>query len=201
MTTVTRRPSPGYWMNLPEGWIPLDLDSGERIPVQVERLIAERAAADPAVAVHRGQIERQIAGALRAARVRQLSFAAMLATFTSTGLPVAASLALTRHRRPDGASAGDILADLESQRGKTASMLELPDVGPIVRCSYLDRLPIEGRTEVAEFAIFQYYLPVPGGRDLVVATGATPTLPMTEIFGQLFDAILSTFQFVDDVEL
>lgn len=203
--TSTRTAALGFWMNLPEGWLPLELSSG-RIPDQVARLLDERSAANPQVAAHRGQVEQQLRSALRTARIKELTFAAILATFTSTGLPIAASLALTRHRAPDGSDAARILSELDQQSDKHNSLLELPFVGTVVRSEYLDRTPVQlpagrgqaGKPAVAEVAVFQYYLPMPGGRNLVVATGATPTLPMRAPFGQLFDAIISTFQFVEE---
>lgn len=206
--TTTRSSGLGFWMNLPDGWLPLDL-AGGRIPDQIARLLDERAAAEPQVAAHRGQVEQQLRNALRVARAKELAFAAILATFTADGLPIAASLALTRHRSPDGADASRILSGLGQQRDKQNTLLELPHTGTVVRSEYLDRTPVElpagpakrgGTPAVAEVVVFQYYLPLPTGRELIVATGATPTLPMRSVFGQLFDAIISTFQFVDEIE-
>ena len=78
----------------------------------------------------------------------------------------------------------------------------------MVRSEYLDQTPVEvppakgsnapAGTSIAEVAVFQYYIAVPHSTDLVIATGATPTLPMRAVFSQLFDAIISTFQFVED---
>jgi len=202
--TSTRRAAPGFWLNLPDGWLPLEPGS-ERIPDQVQRLVELRAQADPRVAEHRGQVEQQLRAALKEARAKELSFGAILATFTADGRPITASLALTRHRSPGGADAHRILAELGDQRDKQNTLIELPYVGTVVRSAYLDRTPVElpagqGRpaSVLAEIAVFQYFMPMPGGSDIVVATGATPTLPMREVFGSLFDAILTTFQFVED---
>lgn len=191
----------GYWMNLPEGWLPLDLSDGQRIPTAVAELIDERAAADPNVAEHRAAIERQVAAAVRAARTKELSFAAILATSTSTGLPIAASLALTKHRSPDGADAGRILAGLGKAGGKTNTLFRTPFAGTAVRSSYPETVAAEGpdgETQTVQIAVVQYFLPMPSGRDILVASGATPTLPMAAAFGELFDAIMSTFQFVSE---
>ena len=87
-------------------------------PDQIARLLDERAAAEPQVAAHRGQVEQQLRNALRVARAKELAFAAILATFTADGLPIAASLALTRHRSPDGADVSRILSGLGQQRDK-----------------------------------------------------------------------------------
>ncbi|MEO9236681.1 MAG: hypothetical protein ABI418_01190, partial [Jatrophihabitantaceae bacterium] len=136
-------------------------------------MLDERAAADPQVAAHRGQVERQLREALRAARTKELTFAAILTTFTRTGLPIAASLALTRHRTPDGSDAQRILSELGEQSGKQNSLYELPFVGTVVRSEYLDSFaagsgPLGG-TGTAEVAVFQYYLPMPTGHEVIVA--------------------------------
>ncbi|MGI8665425.1 MAG: hypothetical protein ACR2N4_05265 [Jatrophihabitans sp.] len=205
MRPATATTGLGFWMNLPEGWWPLELSRG-RIPEQVRRLLDERAAADPQVAAHRGQVEQQLRAPLRSPRAKELTFGAILATFTGTGLPIAASLALTRHRSPDGADAARILAELGHQSGRRNSLFELPFVGTVVRSDYLDRTPLEssgggvgkpGTPPLVEVAVFQYYIPMPGGAEIMLATGASPTLPMRAAFGELFDAIISTFQFVD----
>ncbi len=197
----------GFWMNLPPGWVPIDPKSG-RIPAQVDELIERRVAEDPRVAEHRGQIKDQIRQALKAARSADLAFGALLATFTPDGLPITASLALTRHRTLDGAEANQVLGELGQQSGKTSGLFDVPFVGTVVRSEYLDRHEVEMRPEpgsgappamsTAEVFVVQYYLPVPIGSDVLIATCVTPTLPMREVFSQLFDAIISTFQFVDE---
>ncbi len=202
---ATAQTRPGFWLNLPDGWLPLD-PRGGRIPQQVRRLLDRRAGEDPQVAAHRGQVEQQLRAALRMARAKEFAFGAILATFTAEGLPITASLALTRHRSPDGAEAGAILAELGEQKDKHSSLFEVPFLGTVARSEFLDRTPVElpsaGRpgaaATVAEVAVFQYFLPVPGRCELLLATGATPTLPLREVFGTLFDAIVSTFQFLDE---
>ncbi len=195
---------PAYWLNLPDGWLRLET-TGERIPVQVQRLLDEAIAREPAAGAHRGQIERQLTSALRTARSRELAFAAMLATFTPNGLPIAASLTITVHKAPTGSDVSQILSGVGAGPDASArenSLFELPFVGNVVRSAFRDRVAIDdaarGEPTVADIAVWQYFIPEPSGRTVVVVTGATPTLPMTEVFGRLFDAVASTFQFVDD---
>jgi hypothetical protein len=191
-------------MNLPEGWLPLDLSNGQ-IPAQIRDLIDARVEQDPQASAYRGQIEQQLRAAIRIARSKDMAFAAILATFTADGLPIAASLALTRHRAPDGADAARILAELGDQSTKHNTLIELPYVGTVVRSEYLDRITMDdasspGRGAHADVAVFQYFLRMSGRGDIVVATGVTPTLPLRAQFGALFDAIISTFQFVDETD-
>lgn len=188
----------GFWLNLPDGWLPLDIEGG-RIPAQVAALIEQRAAADPNVAAHRRVIEQQIASALRAARRKELAFAAILATCTRDGLPIAASLAVTRHRMPGSADLDAMLGAAQAQAGRTVSLLDTPFAGAAVRCAWRERIAAQpGVRETAEVALVQYHVPIPGRQQqLLTLTGATPTLPMAEVFGTLFDAIVSTLQFLD----
>lgn len=206
--TSMRKADLGFWMNLPPGWVPIDPKDTD-IPAQVAALVQRRVDEDPEVAKHRGRLEQQIRQALKAARsTADLSFAALLATFTPDGLPIAASLTLTRHPTPDGVQAQQVLAELGEQAGKTNSLFEVPFVGTVVRSEYLERTTVERPTragtnrpgEVSQVEVFvvQYYLPTPVGNDVLIATGTTQTLPLREVFAQLFDAIISTFQFVDD---
>jgi len=206
--TRMSKPEVGFWMNLPEGWLPLDPRS-TGIPEQVEAMLEKRSAEDPNVVAHRGQIEETLRRALKLARSQDLAFGAILATFTPDGLPITASLALTRHKTIDGAEAHQVLAELGEQRDRTTTLFEIPFIGTVVRSEYRDKTPVEvppakgsnapAASTIAEVAVVQYYIAVPRSTDLVIATGATPTLPMAEVFSQLFDAIISTFQFVDGV--
>jgi len=207
--TEMRKAELGFWMNLPEGWLPLDVRS-DSIPDQVRELLERRCVEDPLAAAHRGKLEQQLRQAVKMARSQDLAFGAILATFTPDGLPITASLALTRHRTIDGAEAATVLSALNEQRDKQNSLFDVPFLGTVVRSEYLDRTPVEvppargssapAATATAEVAIFQYYIPVPRSTDVVIATGATPTLPMRAAFAQLFDAIISTFQFVDGAD-
>ncbi len=202
MSTVRTRY--GFWMNLPDGW--MALDPTEAIPVQLARLLDARAADDPNVAAHRQQIERQIRSALAAARDAEVSFGAILAAFTADGLPIAGSLALTRHAIPGDTDPRVLLGRVEGQGGALTTVIDVPFVGPVVRSASRERLSVPakdlppGAPDSLEVAIFQYLLPVPGGQEVVVASCATPTEPMFEIFGRLFDAMISTFQFVPETD-
>lgn len=203
------KPELGFWMNLPDGWLPLD-PRAKDIPREIESMLDQRAAEDPNVAAHRGQVEETLRRALKLARSQDLAFGAILATFTPDGLPITASLALTRHKTIDGAEAHQVLAELGEQQDKKNTLFEIPFIGTVVRSEYRDKTPVEvpaakgsnapAATDIVEIAVWQYYIAVPHSTDLVIATGATPTLPMAAVFSQLFDAIISTFQFVDGVD-
>ena len=199
--SAATKPKLGFWMNLPDGWIPLD-PSSERVPDQVARILDSRADTDPHLSAHRGNVERQLTAALKAARTRDLVFGAILATFTRDGFPIAASLAVTRHTAPTAAEAGAILEGLGTDGAKANTLLDTPFAGTVVRSAYRERVAASDapHAESTEVAVFQYFLPTPDRRRVLVATGATPTLPMADVFGTLFDAMVSTFQFVNETD-
>ncbi|MDQ2836248.1 MAG: hypothetical protein M3Y42_14170 [Actinomycetota bacterium] len=202
--TVTSTGATGqaFWMNLPDGWSVLDLDS-KQAPAQVRVLMDEAEQRDGSFAQYRAPLEKQLVMMIRSARSSDVSFAAILATRADGGLPVAGSISVSLHDAPEAADADRILSEIDHEEGRSNSVIELPHVGRVVRSAYLQKLNPSGQQSNpsgqqsnAETAVFQYFIPVPDGRRIAVVTCVTPTLPLLELFGDLYDAILSTFQFI-----
>ncbi|MCW2541295.1 MAG: hypothetical protein JWN95_3020 [Frankiales bacterium] len=191
--------SSAFWMNLPDGWVVLDLDTKD-VPVQLQELMDDAQSRDASFADHRGVLEKQIKTMIRSARSSDVSFAAILATFSEGGLPVSASLTVSLHDAPEAADAHKILSEIDADNtevGRSNRVIELPYVGNVVRSAYLQNMNYTSFQGNAKNAIFQYFIPLPdNARRIAVVTGVTPTLPLTEAFGGLFDAVLSTFQFI-----
>ncbi len=200
--TTDSTPTSGqaFWMNLPDGWSVLDLDSTD-VPEQVRQLMDEAERRDASFSQYRATLDKQLKTMIRSARSSDVAFAAILATFADGGLPVSASISVSLHDAPEAADADKILSEMGSETGRSTSVLELPYVGRVVRSAYLQKLNTTSHQGNAETAIFQYFIPVPGGRRIAVVTGVTPTLPLIEIFGDLYDAVLSTFQFISAGEV
>jgi hypothetical protein len=194
--TATSPPSAGqaFWMNLPEGWSVLDLGSSD-VPSQVRVLMDETEQREPSFARYRATLDKQLRSMIRSARSSDVCFAAIFATIADHGLPVAGSISVTAHDAPEAVEADRILSEIEHEDGRTNTVIELPHVGRVVRSAFRQEL---GSTSAgkAETAVFQYFIPVPTSRRITVVTCVTPTLPIAELFGDLYDAILSTFQFL-----
>jgi hypothetical protein len=196
MAAATSAPSSSqaFWMNLPEGWSVLDLGSSD-VPGQVRILMDETEQREPSFAQYRATLDKQLRSMIRSARSSDVCFAAIFATIADRGLPVAGSISVTAHDAPEAVEADRILSEIEHEDGRTNTVIELPHVGRVVRSAFRQEL---GSTHAgkAETAVFQYFIPVPTSRRITVVTCVTPTLPIAELFGDLYDAILSTFQFL-----
>ncbi len=196
---TTSAPSSGqaFWMNLPEGWSVLDLGSSD-VPSQVRILMDETEQREPSFAQYRATLDKQLRSMIRSARSSDVCFAAIFATIADRGLPVTGSISVTAHEAPEAVEADKILSEIEHQDGRSNTVIELPHVGRVVRSAFRQELGSTNLPDLgtAETAVFQYFIPVPTSRRITVVTCVTPTLPIAELFGDLYDAILSTFQFL-----
>jgi hypothetical protein len=182
-----------FTLNLPPDWMILDLE-GDRIPIQVERLMIEAAQRDPNVAAHRGALEKQVRSALREVRSSELSFCAMLSRVIDDVLPMSATITVALRNVP--ADAGDMVSQLHRLPGARVTQFDLPSVGSIVKVAHrstansgvLESTPIEA-------AVVQYFIPTPRGSRMAVITAATPVLPLADHFESLFDEIARSFAF------
>jgi hypothetical protein len=181
-----------FTMRLPPDWLVLDVE-GERIPVAVNRLLAQAEARDPAVAAHRGQLERRIRSVLRGAREQRVGFCAMLVAWVD-GLPVTADLTVGV-RDAAGDDAAVIAAQLRGRMRAEVSVLDGLEIGPVVRAKFRQRAGESSARQPAEAAVWQYFIPEPDGRKVAVLTAASSVLALEDEFGDYFDAIVASFSF------
>jgi hypothetical protein len=195
MISTQQRPAAeiAFSIRLPEDWLPLDLE-GDRIPVQVERLVATAAAADPAIDRHRSVIEKQIREALREARAADLSFCAVLAKVIDDVLPLAASFTIALRNPP--ADAGDLLTGVRRIPNAIVGEFEIPDVGTVARARYVTRSPSGSLgNQPVDVSVTQYFVRPPRGRRIAIITASTPVLVLADEFAELFDSMVRTFAF------
>ena len=196
-----RRARPGglpFSIVLPPDWLVLDLD-GERIPVQVERLLTEAAGRDHGLAAHRGMLERQIRTALREVRAGELSLCAMLSRVVDDVLPLSATLTVALRDAP--ADAGAVVSQLRRLPGARVGEFTVPAVGAAVRAVYRSTAgQATPGSPLVEAAVCQYFIPAPRGSRVAVITAATPVLVLAEQFEGLFDEVARSFAFEPDAD-
>jgi hypothetical protein len=76
--------------------------------------------------------------------------------------------------------------------------VDIPEVGPAARTYGVEDVPVApGDSRTLRMVLTQTYIPVPGTTDQVVlVSGASPVLDLTEAFHDIFDAVTGTFRFV-----
>ena len=186
-----------FELRLPPDWMVLETE-GERIPVQLARLLDDAEQRDPAVQAHRGMVEKQLRAVLRNVRSQDLSFCAMLATVVEDVLPMYATLTGALRGRSGSNDVASILSEL--QRKQHGNVKRIP-IGELVgvRAAFRTTVSDEAMGQPIEAAVWQYFIPsgnTDGGADRVaVLTASTPMLMLEQQFGELFDAIVATFRF------
>ncbi len=186
--------APDFSLSLPPGWMVLETE-GERIPVQLARLLDEAVRRDPAVQAHRGMIEKQLRASLRSVQVQDLSFCAMLATVVGDVLPMYATLTGVVRRRAEGNDVTSILSELQRKHHTNVGRVPIGDLTG-VRAAFRTTVSEESVGQPVDAAVFQYFIPSGQEDRVAVLTASTPLLVLERQFGDLFDAIIGTFRFI-----
>jgi hypothetical protein len=183
-----------FQLRLPPDWMVLET-AGERIPSQLTRLLDRAVERDPGVAAHRGMIEKQLRSVLRTVRSQDLSFCAMLATVVADVLPMYATLTGALRSSAGGNDLTAIATEVQRKPGVSVSRCAAGQLTALRAC-YRSTVNDESAGRPIEAAVWQYFVPSPEGNRVAVLTGATPVLPLEVQFGELFDAVIETFEFI-----
>lgn len=186
-----------YSIDLPEGWLALDLG-----PSAMERLrtvLDAAAEADEDVRKNRAKIEQLFGDAISDAEDAGIESCACLYTVVDDVLPMQATVTVASTAIEGSNDVGAIFEGLsDGEPGRTIDVVRL-DCGEGVRRSGRRAHTFPGTEEPVEFATRQFYVPVPGATDQVVLlTFATPTLELEADMCNLFDAIAQTLTFSHD---
>jgi hypothetical protein len=166
-----------FTMILPPGWIRFDLD-------------------------HPPTGDRMLAAVVGAARSQHASLCALYAEEVDSTIISASVLAATV--RANEAIVRDGTVDIESLRSQVADVVggscpldcrvvEL-SAGSAVRLHALPEVMAEG--EVVRADNVQFYVPAPGADAILIVTFSTPSQPLAEAFGELFDAVADSIEWV-----
>lgn len=178
----------------PANWLDLDLDP-RTSRAATARLVAGAVGGAPAAVSARRQLTSLLRQATRAAADKGAVFSSFLSDVIE-GRPVAASLlaSMARSDQTEGDSLTALAEQLERSQGSqsrpaTATVVKL-GAGPAVRLRRRTMTEaLSGEGGWAEVESVQYFLSVPGTRNLLVLSFSTPNLALSEAFAELFDAM------------
>nr|WP_234332213.1 hypothetical protein [Streptomyces sp. NRRL F-5650] len=107
-------------------------------------------------------------------------------------------IALSTDPRAIAESLRTITARREGDAWRKVTTVGIPEVGPAARTYGVEDVPVApGDSRTLRMVLTQTYIPVPGTTDQVVlVSGASPVLDLTEAFHDIFDAVTGTFRFV-----
>ncbi|AZI57425.1 hypothetical protein EH165_03875 [Nakamurella antarctica] len=183
---------------LPDDWWLFDLES-DRISDQVERLLNQTAAIDPAVAAHRGKLEKLVRDSLRTARGQDLTFMAMWGTW-SEDLPIVANLTVAMVDRPSGDDSAVLMSQLTRKAKAKVEVVRLTDIdAAVVHSRYRDVGTHPQYGGKFESAVWQWFIPTPDDRGFAVVTASTPSVILENDFNELFGEIVDSFTFEDPI--
>jgi len=184
----------GFWVALPEGWVSLDVDPSTS-PASTRKLVDAAAANDETVRSHRAAIEQLITQMAADAAAADVCFVACYFQVFDERLPVQASLTVAFHTLDGANDPESMLGELGGSDGRRVDSVEL-DAGMAIRRRGRRSRLFPGAEQPVEFVSHQYFLRVPNTTDrIALLTFATPTLPLEDDLGDLFESMAQSFTF------
>lgn len=188
---------PRFRLATPADWTDLDLAPATRRR-SADRLVGLLAGPDAGASAVRDEVTSLLLGAAEDAAAHGAFFASLLSDVVE-GHPVSASLVVSLRSDAGDGEAGDLDALAEQLRlrpgpGAAApqtAVVRLP-AGPAVRLRSRATARAGGTGGGAgriEVESLQYFVPVPGGGDLLALSFSTPNLALADSFVELFDAM------------
>ncbi|MFI1990111.1 hypothetical protein [Actinoplanes sp. NPDC020271] len=196
-TTTARR----FLLDVPDLWDQVDLGGEELAAVRAQALATTT---DPRERMRINDMFRQAREVSRAARRQGALLAAGTATVYDEGLFMAYGMVFAVTTPPGqeltlpvlSAQAGVSAAGI-APKDRIISSVRLPHVGPVARVTGTETTRLTGDIDV-KLLTMHTMMPVPGrAEDFLVVTLASPNLPLKNEVYDLFDAITSTFRFVE----
>ncbi|WP_221325695.1 hypothetical protein [Actinoplanes sp. L3-i22] len=199
MTTTTAR---RFLLDVPDLWDQVDLSGEELAKVRAQALATT---GDPRERMRINDMFRQAREISRAARRQGALLAAGTATVYDEGLFMAYGMVFAVTTPPGqeltlpvlSAQAGVSSATGTAPRDRIISSVRLPHVGQVARVTGTETTRLTGDIDV-KLLTMHTMMPVPGrAEDFLVVTLASPNLPLKNEVYDLFDAITSTFRFIE----
>jgi hypothetical protein len=197
VTSTAAPPRPAeFVIEVPDHWARFDLGDDE---LAKARKAALKEARTPVDRMRAEDLFRQARALNRAARKRGALWGAGTATVYDDALFMGHVMVFAVHP-PDGqafdpaelARAGD-----STEHPRSVFPVELPNAGSAVRVVGTERVVVTKQDQV-EMLTHHTLIPIPGGgRDVFMVTCCSPNLPLADPVYELFDAIASTFRFLN----
>ncbi|MFD7765508.1 hypothetical protein [Streptomyces sp. NPDC059787] len=202
----------GFRIKVPESWWEFDVRPESRDD-SVHRMVNERLRAHPELAPHRDTYISFLRKAAADAWKSGALYCGCMAESFGGDTPITGSVTVslvggrTSKGDPLPTDPAAVAAQLAVKEAKKAgdswrkvTTVDIPGTGPAARTYGIEDIPVPGDElgRTVRAVLMQTFVPVPGqeGKVALVA-GSSQVLDLADSFFDIFDAITSTFRFVD----
>ncbi|MFJ4060026.1 hypothetical protein [Streptomyces albogriseolus] len=202
----------GFRINVPESWWEFDVRPESRDD-SIRRMVSERVRAHPELEPHRDTFVSFLRKAAADAWKSGALYCGCMAESFGGDTPITGSVTVslvggrTSKGDPLPTDPEAVTAQLavkearrEGDSWRKVTTVDIPGVGPAARTYGIEDVPVPGDElgRTIRAVLMQTFIPVPGqeGKVALVA-GSSQVLDLAESFFDIFDAITSTFRFVD----
>ncbi|MFE9772286.1 hypothetical protein ACFYOV_11535 [Streptomyces sp. NPDC005931] len=200
---------PSFSLAVPDSWWEFDIRPEGREAV-IRTLVDERIREVPELAPYRTDLTAMLRKMAKDAHDSGAVYLGCMAE-NFDGVPLSATVtvtvlgaknqqgaALSTDPRAIAESLGTVTPRREGDAWRKVTTVEIPEVGVAARTYGVEDVPVApGDSRTLRMVLTQTYIPVPGTADRVVlVSGASPVLDLTDAFHDIFDAVTGTFRFV-----
>ncbi|MEU0753166.1 hypothetical protein [Streptomyces albogriseolus] len=202
----------GFRIKVPESWWEFDVRPESRDD-SIHRMVSERVRAHPELEPHRDTFVSFLRKAAADAWKSGALYCGCMAESFGGDTPITGSVTVslvggrTSKGDPLPTDPEAVIAQLavkearrEGDSWRKVTTVDIPGVGPAARTYGIEDVPVPGDElgRTIRAVLMQTFIPVPGqeGKVALVA-GSSQVLDLAESFFDIFDAITSTFRFVD----
>ncbi|GHG24150.1 hypothetical protein ACF09G_20760 [Streptomyces albogriseolus] len=202
----------GFRIKVPESWWEFDVRPESRDD-SIHRMVSERVRAHPELEPHRDTFVSFLRKAAADAWKSGALYCGCMAESFGGDTPITGSVTVslvggrTSKGDPLPTDPEAVIAQLavkearrEGDAWRKVTTVDIPGVGPAARTYGIEDVPVPGDElgRTIRAVLMQTFIPVPGqeGKVALVA-GSSQVLDLAESFFDIFDAITSTFRFVD----
>ncbi|MFH9175802.1 hypothetical protein [Streptomyces albogriseolus] len=202
----------GFRIKVPESWWEFDVRPESRDD-SIHRMVSERVRAHPELEPHRDTFVSFLRKAAADAWKSGALYCGCMAESFGGDTPITGSVTVslvggrTSKGDPLPTDPEAVTAQLavkearrEGDSWRKVTTVDIPGVGPTARTYGIEDVPVPGDElgRTIRAVLMQTFIPVPGqeGKVALVA-GSSQVLDLAESFFDIFDAITSTFRFVD----
>ncbi|WP_228915462.1 hypothetical protein [Streptomyces sp. DH20] len=202
----------GFRIKVPESWWEFDVRPESRDD-SIHRMVSERVRAHPELEPHRDTFVSFLRKAAADAWKSGALYCGCMAESFGGDTPITGSVTVslvggrTSKGDPLPTDPEAVTAQLavkearrEGDSWRKVTTVDIPGVGPAARTYGIEDVPVPGDelNRTIRAVLMQTFIPVPGqeGKVALVA-GSSQVLDLADSFFDIFDAITSTFRFVD----
>lgn len=200
----------GFSITVPASWWEFDIHPASRDD-NIRRLVGKRVREVPEMAGHRETITKFLRRMARDAYDSGAVYCGCMAQgFDGVPLSAQVTVSLVGARTPQGAilptdpelvaaSLREKAARREGDTWRKVTMVGIPETGRAARTFGVEDVELPGGTKTVRTVLMQTFIPLPGTGDKVaLVSGSSPVLDLADSFFDVFDAVTSTFRFVEE---